>query len=406
MQALIGQRLSSDINLAAQILILAGLWTGFFFARRKQIPRHQAMQTTMVAVNSFFILFVMGTSFYNYIIAGGTRTGTVATLMIVHGILGLAAELTGIYLILRMSTSVLPRGLRVRNFKAVMRALLGLWTAIVVLGLGIYYYRYLAPRPAAAVNPLLPVIHSADDVQIHADEMAVSVERGNLQTAKRHAEHLVNLIVGKAGAEYGDVDGDGIVEDPGDGTGALVYLDRARDTASRSGGDVARANAVIDQMKETMTRIAGDARAVIQAEQAGQVTQQMEDASALAAQLRGGPQGLVNQLGGALGMEVARPTPAVQAPAAQPGRVTVSMQNFVFEPKTITVKAGTEIVFVNRDPAKHTVTSDTGKFDSGDIASGASYTLKLDQAGTYPYYCVYHGDKGGVDMAGTIIVEP
>jgi len=405
MQALIGQRLSSDINLAAQILILAGLWVGFYFARRKEIPRHQAIQTTMVGVNLFFILFVMVTSFYNYIIAGGTRTGTVANLMIVHGVLGLLAELTGIYLILRMSTQVLPRGLRVRNFKAVMRALLGLWTVLVVLGLGIYYYRYLAPR-TVAVNPLVPVIHAADDVQIHAEEMAVSVVRGNLPTARRHAEHLINLIVGKSGAEYGDVDGNGTVEDPGDGTGALVIMDRVRDAASRGGGDAGRANALIDQMKDSMVRIAGDARAVVQAEQAGQVTQQMDDASAQAAQLRSAPDALVNQLGQALGLEVVRPAPAVQALDAQPGSVTVAMENFVYEPRTITVKPGTEVIFVNRDPAKHTVTADNGQFDSGDIAAGESYTLKLDQPGTYPYFCAFHGDKGGVDMSWTIVVEP
>ena len=137
MQALIGQRLSSEINLVAQLLILVGLWIEAYFARRKQIPRHQKIQTTLVLTNSFFILFVMVTSFYSYIIAGGTVTGPVAILMMVHGVIGLAAELTGIYLILRMSTKILPSGLRVRNFKLVMRSLLGLWTVVVVLGLAI-----------------------------------------------------------------------------------------------------------------------------------------------------------------------------------------------------------------------------------------------------------------------------
>src|SRR5512133_3126606 len=157
MQALLGQRLSSDINLVAQLLILAGLWVGFVFARRKQIPRHQAVQTSMVLVNSLFIVFVMFTSFYNYVIAGGTTTGPVANLMMIHGLVGLAAELTGIYLILRMGTKILPASLRVKNFKLVMRSLLGLWTVLVLLGLGIYYARYLAPKPAAAAagaNPL------------------------------------------------------------------------------------------------------------------------------------------------------------------------------------------------------------------------------------------------------------
>lgn len=136
MQALIGQRLSSNINLIAQLLILIGLWIGAYFARRKQISRHQKIQTILVLTNSFFILFVMFTSFYNYIIAGGTVTGTVAILMMIHGVIGLVAELTGIYLILLISTKILPPALRLRNFKLVMRSLLGLWTVIIVLGLG------------------------------------------------------------------------------------------------------------------------------------------------------------------------------------------------------------------------------------------------------------------------------
>jgi plastocyanin len=403
MHALIGQRTASDLNLVAQLLILAGLWVGFGFARRKQIPRHQAMQTTMVLVNSFFILFVMGTSFYSYVIAGGTTTGTVATLMIIHGVIGLLAELTGIYLILRMSTKILPAGLRVRNFRLVMRSLLGLWTALVLLGVGIYYARYLAPKPAVAVSPLVLLVHGVDDLQIHAAEMSEAVSRGNLATAKRHAEHLVNLIVGKGSADYGDVDGDGVVEDPGDGTGAVVYLERVRASAGQNAGSAA---GILDQMQAAMVRLAGDAKAVVRAQDAGGVTQQIEEAMGLVGQLHDGPNALINQLGQALGEPVVRPTAVVGAAPSGAGTVTVVMQNFAFSPARLQVKAGTSIVFVNRDAAKHTVTSDTGRFKSGDIGAGQSYTLKLDAPGSYPYYCEFHGDKGGVDMAATIEVTP
>ncbi len=143
MQALIGNRLSSDINLVAQLLILAGLWLGAYFARRKQIARHQTIQTTLVLVNTFFILFVMLNSFNEYVLKGGATTRSLATLMIIHGSIGLLAEVTAIYLILRMRTNILPRALRVKNYKLVMRLLLGLWTVIVVLGLSVYYFLYL-----------------------------------------------------------------------------------------------------------------------------------------------------------------------------------------------------------------------------------------------------------------------
>jgi len=92
--------------------------------------------------------------------------------------------------------------------------------------------------------------------------------------------------------------------------------------------------------------------------------------------------------------------------APAPGSLTVVMENYTFNPKTVQVKSGTTLTFMNHDPAKHTVTSDTDKFDSGDINPGQTFTLKLDQPGTYPYYCRFHGDKGGVDMSGVITVTP
>jgi plastocyanin len=402
---LIGQRLASDINLVAQILILSGLWIGAYFARHKQISRHQTIQTILVLANSFFILFVMFTSFFNYIIAGRTVTGTVANLMIIHGVIGLLAELTGIYLILRMSTKILPPGLRVRNFKLVMRSLLGLWTVVVALGFGIYYARYLAPQ-TVVVSPMIPFVHAIDDVQIHSDEMAIAIGRGELATAKRHAEHLVNLIVGKSSVDYGDVDGDGNIEDPGDGTGAVVYMQRVRDSIGQNGGDAAKANSILDQMNSALIRIVADAKAVVKAQDVGKVSHPIEESSGLVDQLRSGPDALVNQLAQAMGSQIFRPTAEAGAPPSGPAIVTVAMQNFTFEPKTVKVKKGTTIIFVNHDTSKHTVTSDTGKFDSGDIDPGQSFALKMDEPGTYPYYCVFHGDKGGVDMAGTIEVSP
>jgi predicted neutral ceramidase superfamily lipid hydrolase len=144
MQLLISTRTSADINLIAQILMIVALWIGFYFAHTNQIPRHRNVQTAVVLVNIFLIAFVMITSFYSFIVLGGSTSGIVAQLMIVDGILGLLAELVGIYLVLRMRTQLVPPRFRVKNFMFVMRSLLGLWTLIVLLGLGIYYFRYLA----------------------------------------------------------------------------------------------------------------------------------------------------------------------------------------------------------------------------------------------------------------------
>jgi plastocyanin len=312
-----------------------------------------------------------------------------------------------------MNTHILPEWLCVQNFKLVMRSLLGLWTALVVLGLGIYSARYLAPKavPATGLSPLALLSNALDDVQIHADEMAAAAGRGELATAKRHAEHLVNLIVGKNSQDYGDLDGNGAVEDPGDGKGAVNYLAQVRSPAQAgadSGADPGAAAAAVplDHIHSALVGIVGDAKAVLQAQDAGQVSGQVQQAGDLAAGLRGSPESLINLVAQAMGVQLARPTVSTGPTSAAPQTVTVLMENFVFSPQKLTVKKGTTIVFVNRDVAKHTVTEDSGKFNSGNIDSGQSYTLKLDEPGTYPYYCAFHGDQGGVDMAGVIEVTP
>ena len=68
------------------------------------------------------------------------------------------------------------------------------------------------------------------------------------------------------------------------------------------------------------------------------------------------------------------PTPA-PAPSAQTSTYNAAIQNFAFGPKSITVKKGDKIIFQNRDSVGHTVTSDTGAFDSGILNQNGSYTL-------------------------------
>ncbi|MGI8826400.1 MAG: cupredoxin domain-containing protein [Chloroflexota bacterium] len=62
-----------------------------------------------------------------------------------------------------------------------------------------------------------------------------------------------------------------------------------------------------------------------------------------------------------------------------------------YKPKTITVHLGQRIVFSNASNAIHTVTADKGKaFDSGNIATGKSWTFTAKHVGVFAYHCVYH----------------
>lgn len=93
---------------------------------------------------------------------------------------------------------------------------------------------------------------------------------------------------------------------------------------------------------------------------------------------------------------------ALAAPAKQ--SVTIEMQDFQFAPKTVTIVAGTTVNWPNPGAAPHTTTSEAGLWDSGQKAPGESFSFTFTRAGTFAYYCTLHGARGGVGMAGTIIV--
>src|SRR2546423_15546714 len=92
------------------------------------------------------------------------------------------------------------------------------------------------------------------------------------------------------------------------------------------------------------------------------------------------------------------------APPAADAAAKVTVSNVKFEPRTLTVKAGTTVTWENKE-GSHTVTSDKGLFESETLSAGQTFTHKLDKAGRYPYYCTFHGSKGGHDMAGVIVVK-
>ncbi len=62
-------------------------------------------------------------------------------------------------------------------------------------------------------------------VDEQANAMLAAVDANDKAAAMRSAEAIVNLIVGSQAPEYGDLDGDGEVTDPGDGYGLLLNGD-------------------------------------------------------------------------------------------------------------------------------------------------------------------------------------
>lgn len=90
---------------------------------------------------------------------------------------------------------------------------------------------------------------------------------------------------------------------------------------------------------------------------------------------------------------VARPLP-VHAQA-----MAISIQNYAFQPATLSVPVGTTVTWTNNDMVAHTSTSDTRVWDSGTVAPGQSFSYTFSQAGTFPYHCMIHPF-----MRGTVVV--
>jgi plastocyanin len=101
--------------------------------------------------------------------------------------------------------------------------------------------------------------------------------------------------------------------------------------------------------------------------------------------------------------KIARATATKKSTGAEPTIVEVS--SFKFEPKVLTVKAGTTVRWINKG-GWHTVEADNGSFKSTELKSeNAFFDHRFDKTGKFPYHCTFHGSKGGKDMAGTIIVQ-
>jgi plastocyanin len=67
----------------------------------------------------------------------------------------------------------------------------------------------------------------SDKVLIHAQFLQDAVDESNLANVLFHAEHLVNMIEGNQGEHFGDLNGNGKIENPGDGFGLLENGDQA-----------------------------------------------------------------------------------------------------------------------------------------------------------------------------------
>lgn len=67
----------------------------------------------------------------------------------------------------------------------------------------------------------------------------------------------------------------------------------------------------------------------------------------------------------------------------------VIMRGMVFDPPSLTLASGDRVTWRNEDIVAHTATA-AGRFDSGEVAPGSSYTVTIKERGEVRYACKLH----------------
>lgn len=88
------------------------------------------------------------------------------------------------------------------------------------------------------------------------------------------------------------------------------------------------------------------------------------------------------------------PTKVVQV------KIVEKNEKYSFEPASVTIPKGAEVVWTNGTDAPHTVTSDTNAFGTtSNLTQNQTFMMLFNTAGTYAYHCNIHPY-----MKATIIV--
>jgi|GEM_PF-3007722 len=92
---------------------------------------------------------------------------------------------------------------------------------------------------------------------------------------------------------------------------------------------------------------------------------------------------------------------ALASSPAQGKDATVEITSSAFKPGNAILDAGSAVTWINNDTSNHTVIGDDGRFKSGELAPGESFSLAFSSPGAYHYRCGTHPS-----MRGTVSVVP
>ena len=100
------------------------------------------------------------------------------------------------------------------------------------------------------------------------------------------------------------------------------------------------------------------------------------------------------------GMDMGNAQSMDEAKDQNGGSHEVSIDNFSFAPMEMTIPAGTQVTWVNKDDVPHTVISVDHQFKSKALDTDEKFSFTFEKPGTYEYFCSVHPK-----MTGKIVVK-
>ena len=142
-----GATFGADLNLVVQLIMGIALIAGALLAKLKRYRAHGICQTTVLLLNVLMIGLVMWPSFQQQVKPALSKVPKkwYYQAAALHAVLGIGAELLGLYIVVVAGTNILPRWLRFKHWKLWMRTELALWAVVLVSGVGTYCAWYVAP---------------------------------------------------------------------------------------------------------------------------------------------------------------------------------------------------------------------------------------------------------------------
>ena len=141
-----GATFAADLNLIVQLVMGVALIAGARLAKQKRYRAHGICQTMVLLLNLLMIGLVMWPSFQQQVKPALSKVlhKWYYEAAAIHAVLGITAELLGLYIVIVAGTNILPQCLRFKHWKRWMRTELALWMIVLLSGVGTYCAWYVA----------------------------------------------------------------------------------------------------------------------------------------------------------------------------------------------------------------------------------------------------------------------